>query len=298
VTARRTTETLSRRRFLAASGAGVAAAAIARLAPAAEPAPGGCSFGLVTDVHYADIPTKGSRYYRDSRTKLQEAVERLNDRKVDFVIELGDFCDAGPTKEAEIGYLRTIRGVFEGFRGPRHYVLGNHCVAALTKAEFLEHCGATVKRSYYSFDHGPWHFVVLDADFRRDETPYGPGNFEWTDSWIPAAERQWLADDLTKAGGRKTIVFAHQNLHNETDAHGVKNAPEVRRILESAGNVVAVFQGHMHSGGHARLGGIDYCTLRAMVEGPGAANNAYAIVSLNDAGIKFEGFGQQNTWPL
>jgi len=291
------TDRVTRRRFLttAAAGAGMGvvgllAARGGQAAAAAEP----FSFGLVTDVHYADAPTRGSRHYRDSMAKLRQAIETFNRRKVALVIELGDLIDAGPSKEEEFKYLGTIDKVYAGFRGPRYYVLGNHCLDAFTKAEFLAACGAPVKKSFYSFDHGGFHFVVLDADFKRDGSPYAAGNFSWTDSWIPRPQQEWLADDLKRAGDKKALIFLHQILHDEKDAHGVKNAPEVRSILEAAGNVAAVFQGHMHTGGYTRIRGVPYCTLKAMVEGPGLENNAYAIVTIDGAGrLALEGFGRQ-----
>ena len=74
----------------------------------------------------------------------------------------------------------------------------------------------------------------------------------------------------------------------------MKNAQQVRSILEKSGNVLAVFQGHLHSGGYRRIGGIDYYTLRAMVEQPTAKNNAYAVITLDRSDrITVKGFGRQ-----
>jgi len=295
---------VSRRDFLATATTGLGAAgALAWTSGTALPDESSDAkpfcFGLVTDVHYADAPARGSRHYRDSLAKLRQAVDTFNARKVAFVAELGDLIDvgpAGPDKEVALGHLRAINEVFGRLRAERHYVLGNHCLDALSKEQFLAACGASGRKSYYSFDAGPFHFVLLDADFRKDGTPYESGNFTWTDTWIPGEQQQWLADDLRKAQARSTFVFVHQNLHDETDAHGVKNAPEVRRVLESAGNVAAVFQGHMHPGGRAEMAGIHYVTLRAMVEGPTLANNAYAIVTVGEDGtLAVEGFARQET---
>ncbi len=289
-------QTLTRRRFLQASTAGATLAAGGLLhANAAEPAgDGSFSFGLVTDIHYADVPAKGTRHYRDSQEKLRLAVETFNRKKLPLVAELGDFVDAGPGKEEDIEYLHAIREVFGEFRGRRHYVLGNHCLARLSKAEFLAHCGTEVRKSYHSFDQDRYHFVVLDANFKRDGSTYEAGNFSWTDTWIHPPQQKWLADDLQKAGDRKTIVFVHQNLDKERDACGVKNGQQVRSILEKSGNVLAVFQGHLHSGGYRQIGGIGYYTLRAMVEQPTAKNNAYAVITLDRSDrITVEGFGRQ-----
>jgi predicted phosphodiesterase len=293
------TGNVTRRRFLQAlaTGTGVGAAGMLTArgegsASAAEGSP--FSFGLVTDVHYAEAPSRGTRHYRDSLAKLEHAIRTFNLRKLPLAIELGDLVDAGPSKAEELEYLRTIDKVYRAFQGQRHYVLGNHCLHAFTKDEFLAHCGAAVRRSFYSFDCDRFHFVVLDANFRRDGSPYAAGNFSWTDTWIHPPQQQWLAEDLNEAGGRKTFVLVHQNLHNENDPHGVNNAPQVRRILEAAGNVLAVFQGHMHSGGYAKIKGIPYCTLRAMVEGPTLQNNAYAIVTVDKRNrVALEGFGRQ-----
>ncbi|MFC1597652.1 alkaline phosphatase, partial [Planctomycetota bacterium] len=293
--------TIARRTFLQALASGVTGAGLldsSGKSSAAEPNANSLAFGLVTDVHYADAPPGGSRHYRDSLAKLQQAVAAFNQRKLAFVAELGDFVDAGPSKAKEIEHLHAVDKVYQAFQGPRHYVLGNHCLHAFTKDEFLANCGAAVKKSYYSFDSAQFHFVVLDANFRRDGTPYAAGNFSWTDTWIHPPQQRWLADDLRQAAGKKTFVFLHQNLHHEDNPHGVKNAPQVRRVLETAGNVVAVFQGHMHTGGYAKLGGIHYCTLKAMVEGPTLENNAYAVVTLDASGaFTLQGHGRQPPLP-
>jgi len=66
-----------------------------------------------------------------------------------------------------------------------------------------------------------------------------------------------------------------------TGDHYVNNAADVRRILETSGKVLAVFQGHHHSGAYNQIQGIHYYTLRAMVVDSGAENNSYAIVEVH-----------------
>jgi len=243
-------------------------------------------------VHYAQIPPRDVRYYELSLKKLQQAVTTFQRRKLAFVIELGDFIDADPQKQKDLDYLQAARQVFEGFAGPRYYVLGNHCVYVLTKPQFLAGCGQ--ERSWYSFNFGPYHGVVLDACFTKEEQPYQPAKFDWKDSWIPADQQRWLAEDLAKNKDRTTVVFVHQNLHDETRPCGIKNAPQVRQILEDAGNVLAVFQGHEHTGAYARIHGIHYCTLRGMIEGGELASNSYSVVTLAGGGrFRIEGYGKQ-----
>lgn len=249
--------------------------------------------GLVTDLHYADKPPLIHRYYRETLPKFAEATKQFRHDKTDLVIELGDLIDVGDSLETEKGYLKRIIKDFRATPGQHHYVLGNHCVWRLTKAEFLGIVGQ--KRSYYSFDLKGCHFVVLDACFRSDGQPYGRGNFQWTDANIPPAEVEWVRSDL-KRTPHKSFVFVHQRLDVEPP-YGVRNAAEVRKILEDSGKVLAVLQGHYHLNDYKEMGGVHYVTLAAMVEGSGEENNAYAVMDLlpGDA-IRIRGFRKQKSY--
>jgi len=283
----------SRRTFLQQGVALLAGSSLAKLAFAAPNEAGQeplVRIGMVTDLHYADKPPAGSRHYRETLRKLDEATKTF--AGVDFVIELGDLIDAADSLEVERAYLTTITKRFAATAGQHHYVLGNHCVQTLTKPEFLAVVGQ--QKSCYSFDVAEHHFIVLDACFRSDGEPYGRKNFNWTDANIPAAEIEWLKADLEKTR-HKAIAFVHQRLDVEGH-YGVKNAAEVRRVLEQSDKVLAVFQGHYHRNDLKQIGGIRYCTLAAMVEG--ANDNAYAVVDIlpGDA-IRITGYGAQKSRP-
>jgi alkaline phosphatase len=246
--------------------------------------------GLITDLHHADKPPAGSRYYRQTLGKFAEAAQRFAIEKPDFVVELGDLIDAADSVETELGYLETINQQFASVCDERHYVLGNHCVDTLTKAEFLGHVGQS--ESYYSFDQSGFHFIVLDSCFRRDGEPYQRKNFDWTDANIPTAELRWLAADLELTND-PVIVFAHQRL-DVTGQHSVHNAAEVRRLLEKSDKVFAVFQGHSHQNDVQEINGIHYCTLVAMIEGSGSQNSGYAVLDIHrDGTLRLTGFRRQ-----
>lgn len=284
---------IGRRAFLGHGGALVLAATAAGTAKADDPPGEALRFGLVTDLHYADKDPAGTRHYRETRAKLAEAVAKFRDFGPAFVVELGDLIDAADSAETEKRWLETIDAEFREAAGERHYVLGNHCVDTLTKEEFLGAVGQG--RSHYSFDRGGFHFVVLDACFRADGRPYRRKNFHWTDANIPAGQVEWLKADLAAAKG-KAIVFAHQRL-DAPGQHAVKNAEEVRRVLEGSGRVLAVFQGHSHQNDYREVGGIHYATLAAMVEGSGAASNGYSTASLRpDGSLVVTGFRRQASY--
>jgi hypothetical protein len=278
------------RRTLLRYGAGLAAGT-SLLSLSCAPGPGGPSvpasfpirFGIVTDCHYADTDTVGTRFYRESLAKLSECVAQMRAEHVTFLIELGDLKDQGqpPCEDQTLEYLQSIEAVFRGFEGPRYHVLGNHDVDSISKQQFLRHIsntGIDPGRNYYSFDLWGVHFIVLDANYTADGRDYDHGNFDWTDANIPPHELDWLQENLATCRG-SAIVFVHQRLDGTGPVY-VKNAAEVCRILEGSGKVPAVFQGHHHEGGYSRLSGIHYYTLPAVVEGHGIDNNSYAIVEV------------------
>jgi predicted phosphodiesterase len=256
--------------------------------------PGTVRFGIVTDCHYADTDTVGTRYYRDSLDKLGECAKVMNRQHVDFLVELGDFKDRNspPVEQKTLSHLQAVENVFREFNGPTYHVLGNHDEDSISKQQFLaniENTGINPTKSYYSFDYNDVHFVVLDANYKSDGADYDHGNFDWTDANIPPAELQWLRQDLAASRGA-VIVLIHQLLDG-TGSYYVKNAAEVRQVLEQSGKVLAVFQGHHHDGGYSRIRGIHYYTLKAVVEGPGLENNSYAIVEvLLDMSINVTGY--------
>ncbi|MBM3214956.1 alkaline phosphatase [Candidatus Poribacteria bacterium] len=282
----------TRRDWLRLAGSFGAALGVARGMKADNQQP--VVFGLVADTHYADRDPAHSRHYRDSLPKMQDAVEAIRRCGPAFCVHLGDVVDKGSTVEEELAFLATIRAAMSEVGVRWHRVLGNHDVAALSKRRFLDACEA--KASRYSFDHGGAHFVVLDACHNADGSDYDAGNFDWTQTFIPQDQLRWLSEDLA-ATENPTFVFVHQRLDDDGGAHGVKNAPDVRDVLQASGHVRAVFQGHDHRGARSRIGGIDYYTMRAQVEGPGRDNNAFSVVRIGaDGVVSTTGYGRQEAY--
>ena len=240
--------------------------------------------GMLTDLHYADREAAGTRFYRESLPKAREAVERLRTERVELLAVLGDLKDMakGEPETRTLAHLVAIEAEIRRFGGPTCHVLGNHDMDNISKAQALAaltNTGIAPDRSYYAFSRGGVRFVVLDACFRADGVAYDRGNFDWRDTFVPPAELAWLETEL-RAAREPVIVLAHQRLDAEGDAY-VKNSPAVRATLEASGKVLAVFQGHDHAGGQRQVNGIHYSTLKAVVEGSGAENNAYALVEVH-----------------
>jgi len=251
---------------------------------------------MLSDVHFANREPAGERFYQQSLAKVQEAIDRMNREKLDFVIELGDFKDQDtvPNEANTLNYLTDLESVFQQFNGPTYHVLGNHDMDGISKQQFLErieNTGISGTKSYYSFNKKKIHFVVLDGNFTKEGKAYDHGNFSWDDSFVPESQINWLKEDL-KGNNLPVIVFVHQMLSPSRDVKlEVQNAAEVRQVLEQSGMVLCVFQGHVHEESYNLINGIHYYSVNAVVDGDGPENNAYMIVDIyKDGSLKIDGF--------
>lgn len=251
------------------------------------------TFGMVTDVHYADIQNEGNRAFGQSLEKLQECVDTMNRYLPDFLVELGDFKDMSrpASEEKTLIYLYRAEKVFSGFRGPRYHVIGNHDADCISKEQFnavVENTGIPKALTYYSFLANGITCIVLDANYDSTGRDFYKGQFDWGDPNIPEVELKWLKKQLRQSRG-PAIVFCHQLL-DSNDEYAVDNAAEVRKLLENSGKVAAVFQGHYHEGNYRYINGIHYYTQKALIEGEGSGNNSYALVKVFPESIHIIGF--------
>ena len=288
--------TLSRRKFLGIAGTTAAGLMLSPELFAKSGEKPIIRFGMLSDIHYANREPAGTRFYNQSLTKVQEAVARMNQEKLDFAIELGDFKDqdAVPNEANTLKYLTDVESVFQKFKGPTYHVLGNHDMDGISKQQFLErveNTGIPNTKSYYSFNKKGFHFVVLDGNFTKEGKAYNHGNFSWDNASISEEEIGWLKDDL-KANELPVLVFIHQMLEESKSVnHAVRNAPQVRQILEQSKNVICVLQGHVHEEIYNLINGTHYYSVNAVVDGDGPENSAYMIVDVyKDGSLKIDGF--------
>src|SRR5690625_5920348 len=183
-------------------------------------------FGMVTDPHYADIEDHGNRYYRQSIQKMSECVEFMNQEKVDFLIELGDFTNGTP--DGSLNHLKEIEEVFRKFKGPRYHVLGNHDLDSLSKEQFqsiIENTHIGRDQTYYTFTMKGVQFIVLDATFTSEGLAYKMGNFHWTDANITEDKLAWLNNTLEHTT-MHIVLFVHQVLDSREgidDRHSIND---------------------------------------------------------------------------
>ncbi len=190
------------------------------------------TFAIITDVH-ADAA---------HAAELGQLVDRLNEDSPDFVVNLGDLIFEGNTAtDAQAReWFDVYQNAVSALDMPLYNAVGCHDVVGIGsdnlhnsdfgygKALFLERFGQS-GQSYYSFDQGKYHCIVLDPnDLVNGEQVYQ----------VPEAQLQWLEEDLEAAGNAPLLVFFSEPTVNWT------NRTAVVRLFK--GHEASFFSGHLH----------------------------------------------------
>lgn len=266
--------------------------------------------GLVADPQYANKPTRGSRYYKESLWKLEEAIDTFNYENVDFVQSLGDIIDA------EWGSYDAILPIYNMLNpGTENYhLLGNHdfSVDSTHLSSLLE--TLSMPDYYYSYSKKGWRFIVLDAtDYSYFSNPLHHRDINKIDSYydntqdkankqswnsaIGEMQQNWLKEELASANSlnQRVILFSHLPIRPKGNAHNLWNDYEIVDIIENSANVVAFINGHNHVGGYAFENGIHYITLYGMVE---TMIGSYGILEIHKDKLVLRGYGNQESLQL
>jgi predicted phosphodiesterase len=199
-------------------------------------------FAVITDIHHGLAP--------DAQGRLEAFVTALKSRKdVEFVIQMGDFCHAGPDSAAFLELWNRIRL-------PRLHVLGNHDMDRVDKDAAMRFWG--MKSRYGAYDFGDYRFIVLDLNHFKKEgklVPYANGNYftdNATHNWADPEQIEWLASELRRSS-KPTILFSHQPLgFGEAGQPLPPEQVEVLKVVTDAskdhrkGAVAACLCGHLH----------------------------------------------------
>ena len=255
-----------RRKFLKTLAAASAAAAFPRIpllnhglanasATKPQPAPESFDFVFFTDTHIQPE--------LDAAHGCQMAFTKIAAANPEFAICGGDLVyDALAVSRTRADMLFDLYQRTEAtIKAPLHHAIGNHDLyGILTKSGaspsdpgygkkmFEDRIGA---RTYYSFDHRGYHFIVLDSIFPTPDRLW--------EGRIDDAQLQWLAHDLAAvAPTAPVVVITHVPLITGYLAYGPKpdgtprydtvsvaNSSDVIALFEPH-NILAVLQGHLH----------------------------------------------------
>ncbi len=211
-------------------------------------------FGAIGDFEYGTRINVGNKLTSRTRGELEKVISFYNnDYHPAFVIELGDMIESsGLSPEKAKKQFRDIDAVFQTVNARREYVLGNHDLRSLSKAEGREILSLDDNHRY--FDEGDWRFVIMDSNFDEDTDDTDRELHHTASGYISSNEYTWLETAL--ATDRPTIVFSHHPI-----IPGKKNVHEyekVRSFLERYPNIVLSISGHHPSFRFSEEDGIHY----------------------------------------
>lgn len=269
------------------------------------------TFGVIADVQYADQPNAGARHYRSSLQSLEACVTALNQKDLDFVVQLGDFIDRGKTS------FDAVLPLWRQLRARSFHVIGNHDLPFL-RTQTMNKLG--LEQSYYDFSAGDrWRFVVVDG---MDVSLHGYANDHpkrrqaiamlkalkdrkarnaviWNGG-VGEQQLAWIESVLQDATDKqqRVVLFCHFPVHSEAGAASLLlwNHQEITEVLDRYPCVAGWFNGHHHSGGYAVVNGVHHVTFMGMVEAP--KRNAYATVDVYESRLVVNGVGKQPSHTL
>ncbi len=259
------------------------------------------SFGVISDVQYCEGKSYGSRFFSNSLTKLDEAINDLNNSDIDFIVNLGDLIDR------DFKSFEPVMHILEKSDNRIYHVLGNHDFTVKRRYKKNVRNKLTGDESYYSFTKYGFRFIMLNTCeisnyygpvlsaikarviVDKLETKSYPSAFDWNGE-MSKKQIEWFKSELAEARDRdeNVLVFSHHTIE-PAGPHNVFNREEMLEIVSDYDNIIAWFSGHDHSGDYHHTHNIHFVTMKGMVETPD--KNSWAIVEIYSNRLWIKGRG-------
>ncbi len=260
------------------------------------------SFGIIADPQYADAETSGSRYYRNSLSKLNECVDELNNQELSFTIQLGDLIDH------DYSSFDSILPILNKLNEPVYNVIGNHDFSVDEKFRKKVRGRLNNDRGYFSYSIDDFVFIVLDGTdistfgTKQDIRQYRLGkgkcvdlnesdSYAWNGS-IGNKQLKWLEKNLKKANQnkKKVILFCHYPLLSD-EVHQLQNSKKVLSLINNYECVVAWISGHNHAGGYTKTANFHHLIIKGMVET--MSESSFGVMDIYTNKLVLNGYDNQ-----
>jgi 3',5'-cyclic AMP phosphodiesterase CpdA len=251
--------------------AGIAAAFRRELVERGVPGAGGLGDLAVFSAWAAELRRPGSGLGRVAE-EIRAALAEVAALRPDFVVSTGDLVLEGNTATPEVmeRWLRFYRDETAATGVPFHHTIGNNEIAGIANGDFPADdprfgkgaFRAVFGPTWFSFDHGAFHFVALDT-----HAP-DPGFFDasaWSFSSMPEEERAWLDADLAAANGRTLVALNHEPFAVDPRwkfADALDPADDAGLFAKHG--VRYALTGHVHWNGFVRVGATTHVTTGAL----------------------------------
>lgn len=253
---------------------------------------------IVNDVHVGKPLVHGD-LIRSNSTKILDKFEDflkniITIHKPDILVNLGDLIRS-ENKDIDIFRYRSLMKHFKSINTPIIHLLGNHEIKRLNSMD--------IKNIWNEFgfnqnDYGcksiqKFNIIWLGLSENKSNIQK---------FFLPAEQINWLEESLTQSN-QPAIIF----LHTPIDDHNVSgnffyealderkkhllfmnNQTEIRKVIRTKKNIIAVFQAHLHYFHTHILDKIPYITCPAMGDNICASNTSndspeiFTIVDINE----------------
>jgi len=214
-------------------------------------------FAFFTDIHL----NQGNNNCFEG---IEKAIESAKGNKIDFIATGGDNVDIdvlGKDANTANDLYKKYAEIIENSGIDYHAAIGNHDrFFGCEKSDVLYNEGMFEKyinKSYYSFNHKGWHFIVLNT----------------SNSEVDEHQKQWLTDDLKNTESVTPIIVVghvpflsvyYPALKGEyISADTFSNFKEIWDVFDGK-NLKLVLQGHMHLYEEIKVRGVQFITAGAV----------------------------------
>jgi manganese-dependent ADP-ribose/CDP-alcohol diphosphatase len=264
------------------------------------------SFGLIADIQYCDCEPAGTRFYRLSPGKLEEAVISFKSDSAAFVVNLGDMI------EKDFSSYKAVESILDTSGLKVYNITGNHDYSVDPRLKKRIPPLQSKNTGYYSIVYNNFRFIFLNGN---ELSTYSSNNksvireafdyilklknegeingLDWNGG-ISSKQILWLNSELNAAIGNneKVFIFCHFPVY-PVNEHNLLNYRDLLTVIEGYNNIIAWFSGHNHAGNYGNFNLVHFVTMKGMVETDNA--NSYALVEVYKNKIWIHGRGREKS---